>query len=203
MARQGQLITASFPKQSCGSSAPVARGAKGSPPRAGHKMGTQNQAIGKSKGGMATKRLVVLPRGERPTPTTSTTSPPLFQFALPRGERLTDAFPPGWLVGFNSRSRVGSDLRISSSTRNQGVSIRAPAWGATQPAMRKVLRIDVSIRAPAWGATPSCIACLLISSFQFALPRGERLRRRRPALAGLRFQLALPREERLSRAVVS
>ena len=73
-------------------------------------MGTQNQAIGKSKGGMATKRLVVLPRGERPTPTTSTTSPPLFQFALPRGERR---------AGCHGRGTVLQ------------VSIRAPAWGAT------------------------------------------------------------------------
>ena len=87
MARQGQLITASFPKQSCGSSALVARGAKGSPPRTGHKMGTQNQAIDKSKDEMATKRLVVLPRGERQIQR-------CFQHLL---------------YGFNSRSRVGSD----------------------------------------------------------------------------------------------
>ena len=91
MARQGQLITASFPKQSCGSSALVARGAKGSPPRTGHKMGTQNQAIDKSKDEMATKRLVVLPREKRLRRRRPALAGLRFQLALPREERLSRA----------------------------------------------------------------------------------------------------------------
>ena len=54
---------------------------------------------------------------------------------------------------FNSRSRVGSDLDAVDGCRLDGVSIRAPAWGAT------------------------LIAFLLLAEtppFQFALPRGER-----------------------------
>ena len=76
---------------------------------------------------------------------------------------------------FNSRSRVGSDPRGRPCAARQSVSIRAPAWGATQPvifALAQRLSFNsrsrvgsdrprgcgqcaarVSIRAPAWGAT--------------------------------------------------
>ena len=187
-------------------------------------MGTQNQAIGKSKGGMATKRLVVLPRGERPTPTTSTTSPPLFQFALPRGERRAGCHgrgtvlqvsirAPAWGATpgstphpagyscFNSRSRVGSDP--DSAHR----SCFFPSFNSRSRVGSDNRRFEnvaecCSFNSRSRVGSDFCSVCVLVE-FQFALPRGERLRRRRPALAGLRFQLALPREERLSRAVVS
>ena len=79
----------------------------------------------------------------------------MFQFALPRGERLGLLFEvdahihvsiraPAWgathlgAVGinaharFNSRSRVGSDAGEVLVLTDKGyVSIRAPAWGAT------------------------------------------------------------------------
>ena len=100
-----------------------------------------------------------------------------FQFTLPHGERL---FTRGQLDtpdGFNSRSRMGSDLgtspcfglvRVSihapawgatttrsSLTRGSFVSIHAPAWGATAKAADGQTLTDVSIHAPAWGATSS------------------------------------------------
>ena len=77
----------------------------------------------------------------------------MFQFTLPRGERLP-APPRKGLLG--------------------GVSIHAPAGGATSLRLRSA--ID--------------------RSFQFTLPRGERLprRRRRARLRG--FQFTLPRGER-------
>ena len=74
-----------------------------------------------------------LPRGERLSCTRGSTISTGFQFALPRGERLI--IPPGKLreQGFNSRSRAGSD--------RQGYP------------------------------------CLILEvRFQFALPRGERHR---------------------------
>ena len=54
-----------------------------------------------------------------------------FQFALPRGERPRDSTAPPLLEGFNSRSRVGSDVAREAACFREGVSIRAPAWGAT------------------------------------------------------------------------
>ena len=78
--------------------------------------------------------------------------------------------------GFNSRSRVGSDAAAGGIPLDVGVSIRAPAWGATRIAA-----------AEKRGA-----------QFQFALPRGER---RKPALFATqngKFQFALPRGERRS-----
>ena len=67
-----------------------------------------------------------------------------------------DTAKPGdtLLVGFNSRSRMGSDHQGFSRTHLAvEVSIRAPAWGATR-CERVARRVcGVSIRAPAWGAT--------------------------------------------------
>jgi len=79
--------------------------------------------------------------------------------------------------GFNPRARVGRDLLdgVCANT-HAGVSIHAPAWGATQHGLSKVgtLKafqstrprgarrtatqsgqdlVEVSIHAPAWGAT--------------------------------------------------
>ena len=56
-------------------------------------------------------------------------------------------------LSFNSRSRVGSDAPQKYRPQPAQVSIRAPAWGATQYAFTAGARHDVSIRAPAWGAT--------------------------------------------------
>ena len=76
-------------------------------------------------------------------------------------------------LGFNSRSRVGSNFVHSLNGSFGKVSIRAPAWGATQNS--KPLSTN--------------------SSFQFALPRGEqRILIQRKVDFG-RFQFALPRGE--------
>ena len=74
-----------------------------------------------------------LPRGERPSERNKYDNWNKFQFALPRGERqrhITNTFPKHC---FNSRSRVGSDGWCDYLPQPQIVSIRAPAWGATQP----------------------------------------------------------------------
>ena len=120
--------------------------------------------------------------------------------------------------GFNSRSRVGSDKDDPADFFVRAVSIRAPAWGATELVGAPHPGADVSIRAPAWGATMPSRMRRRLSSFQFALPRGERptdsgSRRaegivsiRAPAWGATRpawrsspnrrFQFALPRGER-------
>ena len=78
----------------------------------------------------------------------------MFQFALPRGERPRGGGRDYRRARFNSRSRVGSDFLPRLSGSYLRVSIRAPAWGAT----------DVPRH---FGRS---------SRFQFALPRGERRR---------------------------
>ena len=73
-----------------------------------------------------------LPRGERRLPSSCINRPHRFQSALPRGERL----------------------RISGvNIDGDGISIRAPAWGATSSALYISFQSRISIRAPAWGAT--------------------------------------------------
>ena len=99
----------------------------------------------------------------------------LFQFALPHGERRNLPASTSSRTCFNSRSRMGSD----------------------RPEAHVFCGLDVSIRAPAWGATDAVGGNACLQLFQFALPHGERLR----LLVGLasqwRFQFALPHGERL------
>ena len=95
-----------------------------------------------------------LPHGERPASCSSPVRRWAFQFTLPHGERRGRASPLQAVAGFNSRSRMGSDLRaVCEVTAKQWVSIHAPAWGATVYDADLVELTQVSIHAPAWGAT--------------------------------------------------
>ena len=94
-----------------------------------------------------------LPRGERRRFIGFSGFWVAFQFALPRGERRARWPPSSEQVCFNSRSRVGSDAVCDSQCTGNDVSIRAPAWGATEAAAPASPAMTVSIRAPAWGAT--------------------------------------------------
>ena len=169
-----------------------------------------------------------LPRGERhgasveykPTMTTISIRAPargatynlryiyfsrIFQSALPRGERLPLTRGMLQVHDFNPRSREGSDTIWSDIVSRTGISIRAPARGATTE-RSYLLDMDViSIRAPARGATraisPGQLYCKhfnprsregsdaalppafpLPCEFQSALPRGERLHKLRKLL---------------------
>ena len=62
----------------------------------------------------------------------------------------------GWkahIECFNSRARMGRDPEDTTKSTVIGVSIHAPAWGATRGADSFALYLEVSIHAPAWGAT--------------------------------------------------
>ena len=100
----------------------------------------------------------------------------------------------GWR--FNSRSRVGSDLAEVVETLLAGVSIHAPAWGATRTNLIWRNGSIVSIHAPAWGATCYLYTPLAPLPFQFTLPRGERLSSHSTSSAARWFQFTLPRGER-------
>ena len=77
-----------------------------------------------------------LPRGERLRLHRLRLASVVFQFALPRGERPAALTPTSWSRSFNSRSRVGSDAIGTLTDNRLQVSIRAPAWGATHQQAR-------------------------------------------------------------------
>ena len=72
--------------------------------------------------------------------------------------------------GFNSRSRMGSDNDEQTIDRLNRVSIRAPAWGATEGCPLDKHRADVSIRAPAWGATSTAVIGLVATGVSIRAP---------------------------------
>ncbi len=76
---------------------------------------------------------------------------------------------------FNSRAREGRDHIEAGEVRPGGVSIHAPARGATNG--RPGVRLDaaVSIHAPARGATLRQVSMATRIVFQFTRPRGARL----------------------------
>ena len=76
---------------------------------------------------------------------------------------------------FNPRSRKGSDEVDLPVELGGGISIHAPARGAT-PGIRKGLKgTMISIHAPARGATNHGYRFLFRVRFQSTLPQGERL----------------------------
>ena len=94
-----------------------------------------------------------LPRGERRSASASLPVAYIFQSALPRGERLLNFWIGVIPIDFNPRSREGSDEADSGFQLLLGISIRAPARGATLYKYFRYHRWNISIRAPARGAT--------------------------------------------------
>jgi len=62
------------------------------------------------------------------------------------------AYSKAWEC-FNPRTRMGCDYERIRDITLYGVSIHAPAWGATSGGLGHVAQTLVSIHAPAWGAT--------------------------------------------------
>ena len=74
-----------------------------------------------------------LPRGERPYEAASANACRLFQFALPRGERHVIVCAADVRRGFQFALPRGERQMLQIyETNKRYVSIRAPAWGATQ-----------------------------------------------------------------------
>ena len=78
-----------------------------------------------------------------------------FQSTHPRGVRRLSWMPTGaTMLGFQSTHPRGVRHRAGPvPARPDGVSIHAPAWGATTAQHQLYALIRVSIHAPAWGAT--------------------------------------------------
>ena len=79
-----------------------------------------------------------------------------------------------------------------------GISIHAPAKGATQCGRVYYLYCSISIHAPAKGATGLLLLLDYFVSFQSTLPRRERLGWVNCILTRQQFQSTLPRRERLA-----
>ena len=76
---------------------------------------------------------------------------------------------------FNPRTRVGCDQReVIDTHEGGGISIHAPAWGATRAPGQASERGLISIHAPAWGATSIEVFLTLTDGFQSTHPRGVR-----------------------------
>ena len=80
-----------------------------------------------------------------------------------------------------------------------GISIHAPARGATAPMKKLCIQVCISIHAPARGATPAEGPALEGKGFQSTLPRGERRTKEAVLSPSTIFQSTLPRGERLIR----
>ena len=104
-----------------------------------------------------------------------------FQFTLPRGERQYLQRFRRTQPRFNSRSRVGSDIGTAEEMAAQlGFNSRSRV-GSDADGAGGVGVLGVSIHAPAWGATRRHQSNRAQTRFQFTLPRGERHpHRRRP-----------------------
>ena len=100
-----------------------------------------------------------------------------FQSTLPRGERLICSFLVIYIHTFQSTLPRGErQLSYKDASAGTGISIHAPARGATCKFYWFSESIKISIHAPARGATicqPMHQRDIII--FQSTLPRGERL----------------------------
>ena len=74
-----------------------------------------------------------------------------------------------------------------------GVSIHAPAWGATIVLTIGLIMVTVSIHAPAWGATTSQEVEHDLCEFQSMPPRGGQLASRVFCFLATMFQSMPPR----------
>ena len=120
-----------------------------------------------------------------------------FQSTLPRGERPNFGNSHRSTFNFNPRSREGSDPVCTLPPCPPGISIHAPARGATGSLRHISLgHRDFNPRSREGSDEVFLSHWLFINSFQSTLPRGER----RESTSGMdqhrKFQSTLPRGER-------
>ena len=68
----------------------------------------------------------------------------------------------------------GATLATDEAREALEISIHAPAWGATNARQNHTRRSNISIHAPAWGATWAIFKWYEIPTFQSTRPRGAR-----------------------------
>ena len=117
-----------------------------------------------------------------------------FQSTHPRGVRLFPQNPNNIYACFNPRTRVGCDGGEDLHPRGgDGVSIHAPAWGATLGGVVEIPDQAVSIHAPAWGATPAWqFSCGILTGFNPRTRVGCDLRRKHGVIHIQRVSIHAP-----------
>ena len=117
----------------------------------------------------------------------------------PRSREGSDFHVGIWCIiskHFNPRSREGSDARWNYSVRCKGISIHAPARGATVSILYLFSDKAISIHAPARGATQfSHLFCRALQISIHAPARGATIGKDQN-LSEKKFQSTLPRGER-------
>ena len=115
-----------------------------------------------------------LPRGERHGWLEDCPSVSVFQSTLPRGERQPTHFLTFGQIGFNPRSREGSDsLAVTERPSDTRFNPRSRE-GSDAASRTGIQAFMVSIHAPARGATHRSSSQPRVRVFQSTLPRGER-----------------------------
>ena len=98
----------------------------------------------------------------------------VFQFTRPQGARHSQKSPNFFTASFNSRARKGRDSQHPAIYTLVGVSIHAPARGATRSKQVVSLSCAVSIHAPARGATGRALVKFLTNkSFNSRARKGR------------------------------
>ena len=138
-----------------------------------------------------------LPRGERPVPNVPIWKLFVFQSTLPRGERHNKLLFGVPIRGhFNPRSREGSDsCKMRSSVLHCYFNPRSREGSDTMRDFTNIF-IGISIHAPARGATSAMVIALYISYFNPRSREGSDVFSRLPLSQRAIFQSTLPRGER-------
>jgi len=120
-----------------------------------------------------------------------------FQSTLPQGERLGEHRGCRLRRHFNPRSRRGSDPRAERlGSRGCGISIHAPAGGATQSGRSWVEIKEFQSTLPQGERLTGLCSLYELSNFNPRSRRGSDRHRRPTPGAPRRFQSTLPQGER-------
>ena len=116
------------------------------------------------------------PRGARPDQQQNYFNALKFQSTRPRGARRTCSATALRPPCFNPRARVGRDVGVDQQQRVVGVSIHAPAWGATSHMCRpSTCRSGFNPRARVGRDIKAGTIRDRAGKFQSTRPRGARL----------------------------
>ena len=138
------------------------------------------------------------PRGVRQHPSGAMASSIQFQSTHPRGVRPEPDTKGAAVAGFNPRTRVGCDRGFRCVRDTPGVSIHAPAWGATRRAgLGMSLKTCFNPRTRVGCDVRFLLSFNLRYWFQSTHPRGVRRAKMSEMRDKVMFQSTHPRGVRL------
>ena len=137
------------------------------------------------------------PHGARPLAVAGIDMAFWFQFTRPHGARPHLDQVHLFRDRFNSRARMGRDVGQLHGPHRAGVSIHAPAWGATRPMAKAKYALQSFNSRARMGRDSNSLVLLFNAQFQFTRPHGARhdFRRRKPSLlAGFNSRARMGRD---------